>query len=131
MKEKKAGDILFRYLKKTYSKMGKTYSEMFRSWERIAGQKLSEHSSIKELEKGTVIVETDHPAYMQMLQMKKGQILNKLQKAYPELDLKAIRFINSKKIVEKTISEPKKRKENPEELEKLLQKLKNAIKKDN
>jgi hypothetical protein len=135
MNEKKAGDILYRYLQKTYSKLGKTYSEMFRSWENIVGDKLKDHSRIKELTKGSVLIEVDHPAYFQLLQMDKNKILYKLQKNYPELTIKRLKIVLADRqpaiksdINEKTTKNDEQHdKLEKEEFNKLMNKLKAAI----
>ncbi len=129
MKEKKAGDILYRYLEKTYSGLGRKYSEMFRSWENIAGKDLVDHTRIKEFIKGTVIIEADHPAYMQILQIRITKILEKLRKAYRELNIKNIRIIvNSGSFrPADALENSKEEKLDRTEFDALMNKLKDAI----
>lgn len=65
---------------------------MFSSWEFLAGKKLAEYSRISDLQHHTLIVEVDHPAIMQMLQMKYSEILGKLSRKYPELEVQEVRM---------------------------------------
>ena len=129
MKEKKAGDILYRYLEKTYSNIGKKYSEMFRSWENIAGKDLKDHTRIREFLKGTVIIEADHPAYMQLLQIRKNKILIKLRKLYKELNIKNLRIIVDAASFRHPdpLENNKEEKLDKAEFNALINKLKNAI----
>ena len=129
MKEKKAGDILYRYLEKTCSNIGRKYSEMFRSWENIAGKDLKDHTRIREFIKGTVIIEADHPAYMQLLQIRKTKILEKLKRSYRELNIRNLRIIvdSSKFTAHETQENEKEEKLDKDEFDALMNKLKTAI----
>ncbi len=66
---------------------------LFSSWKEIAGENEGAHSAIEEIENGIVIVNVDHPGWLQRLGLKKKNILVKLKKKYPELSIKNIRFI--------------------------------------
>ncbi len=66
---------------------------LFSAWSNIAGVNEGAHSKIEEIENGVVIVRVDHPGWLQKLEMKRSSILKKLQKNYPELSVKAVRFI--------------------------------------
>ena len=66
---------------------------LFSAWSKIAGLNEASHSRVEEIEKGVVYVSVDHPGWLQKLEMKHSQILKKLQKNYPELSIKAIRFL--------------------------------------
>ncbi|MCF6335143.1 MAG: DUF721 domain-containing protein [Spirochaetales bacterium] len=90
---KKASDILSDYMRNFHSNMESSYSSVFKSWGRIAGEDMITHSSIKDLNNGILIVEADHPGWVQLLQMRKKKILRNIQNKYPELDITDIRFI--------------------------------------
>jgi hypothetical protein len=83
----KAGDILKQFLDKQSLKAANNYSSFFRSWETIAGEDTAAHSRILDVRKKTLIIEVDHPAWMQMLQMRYKEILNNVQKTFPELSI--------------------------------------------
>lgn len=90
---KKAGDILGDYMRNLHLNMENGYSSVFKSWTHIAGEDLTSHSTVKDLKNGILLVEADHPGWIQLLQMRKKKILKKVQKNYPELDIIDIRFI--------------------------------------
>lgn len=56
------------------------------------GQLLAAHTDVIDLKNGILLVETDHPAYIQMLQIYKNYILRGLKKKYPELDIRMLSF---------------------------------------
>jgi len=50
------------------------------------------HSRIRELERGVLLVEADHPGWIQILQTKQAALLSAVQRRYPDLDIRAIAF---------------------------------------
>lgn len=90
---KKAGDILGDYMRDLHLNMENGYSSVFKSWSRIAGEDMVSHSSVKDLTNGILLVEADHPGWIQLLQMRKKKILKNIRTSYPELDVIGIRFI--------------------------------------
>ena len=89
---KKAHDILKSLLENYSVQEGQTYHSFFRSWARIAGPDVAAHSKVEDIRAGVVIVEVDHPGWIQMIQMKKNPILKKIQQLYPELGIKDLRL---------------------------------------
>ena len=90
---KKAGDILKDYMRNFHSNMETGYSSVFKNWSKIAGEDMVSHSSVKDLTNGILLIEADHPGWIQLLQLKKKKILKNIHKFYPELDVISIRFI--------------------------------------
>ncbi|MFA6507696.1 MAG: DUF721 domain-containing protein, partial [Treponemataceae bacterium] len=68
----------------------KGYSEFFSSWKGIVGDHLSAHSRIVELDKTVLVVEADHPGWIQLIQMKRTTILESIRRQFPELTVTAI-----------------------------------------
>ena len=50
------------------------------------------HSRIRELERGVLLVEADHPGWVQILQTKQAELLAAFQRRYAELNIRAIAF---------------------------------------
>jgi hypothetical protein len=50
------------------------------------------HSRIQELERGLLLVEADHPGWVQILQTKQQELLVAAKRRYPELDIRNIAF---------------------------------------
>ncbi|QTQ15217.1 DciA family protein [Treponema parvum] len=56
------------------------------------GEKLYSHSSLVEIKNGILLVETDHPAYIQLFRMYERYILKGLKQQVPQLDIRALSF---------------------------------------
>ena len=54
------------------------------------------HSKIRGLEHGVLLVEADHPGWIQILQTRQAGLLQTVQKRYPELNVRGIAFILSR-----------------------------------
>jgi len=84
----------------------KSSAELFNSWEKIVCQVWPQgedrknedipaaavHSRIKELERGVLIVEADHPGWIQILQTKQAELLLAIQRHCPKMDIRGIAF---------------------------------------
>jgi hypothetical protein len=81
----KAGDILKALLDSKQRQNAAHYSSLFKGWKAMVGPPLEQHSRVKDIINNILIVEVDHPGWMQMLFFKKRQVLGRLKKAYPEL----------------------------------------------
>jgi hypothetical protein len=60
---------------------------------RINALKLHDHSKVREIERQRLVVETDHPGWIQILQYKQRQLLAVAQRRFPNLDIKKISFV--------------------------------------
>ncbi len=91
----KASDVLktLPFFNNISSNEAESYSGMFQSWEKIVGKKLAGYSRIRDLDKNSLIVEADHPAIIQLLQMNYSQTLNRLNFKYPDLKISDIRIL--------------------------------------
>lgn len=88
---KKAADILARVLDDKNRKLAQSYSSIFGGWEQIVGISLAEHSHIYEIDNRSLFIEVDHPGWMQLLLMRKQQILGALKRKVPSLKVDDIR----------------------------------------
>jgi hypothetical protein len=88
---KRASDILARLLDETADEQSRSASGVFRSWAQIVGQPLADHSRVYELQHGQLCVEVDHPGWLQMLLLRKTQILQGVARAYPQLTVRGLR----------------------------------------
>lgn len=71
---------------------GGKYADFFRSWNQIVGERLAAHSRVSELENGLLIIEAEHPGWIQLLQLRQAEILETVARRFPELDLRGILF---------------------------------------
>lgn len=72
------------------------------SWEKVLlsiksynpneGQNLVSHSRIVDFKNGVLLIEADHPGWIELLQMRKKYILKGMQMKSPDMDIKTLAF---------------------------------------
>jgi hypothetical protein len=91
---KTAGDILSALFDERFMKKAQSYSKFFDSWKDITAKNgitaAADHSRIKDLDRGILLIETDHPGWKQILQTKQTKLLNDFRTRFPELDISGI-----------------------------------------
>ena len=91
---KTAGDILSALFDKRFVEKAQGYSNLFDSWEDITAKNgiaaAAAHSRIKDLDRGVLLVEMDHPGWKQIIQTKQGRLLNDFRSRFPEMDISGI-----------------------------------------
>ena len=94
---KTAGDILSALFDERFIKKAQGYSKFFESWKDITEKNgiaaAADHSRIKDLDKGIVLVEMDHPGWKQILQTKQSKLLKDFRIRFPQLDISGISLI--------------------------------------
>jgi predicted nucleic acid-binding Zn ribbon protein len=97
---KKAGDFLASLLDASLMEKAAGYSKLFTSWPAVTQEvrmpSLSGHSWIRELEKSVLLVEADHPGWIQLLQTKQSELLETLRRRFPGENITGISFRLSK-----------------------------------
>jgi hypothetical protein len=71
---------------------GEKVSNFFDSWSSFVGPRLAAHSHVADVDKGLLVVEADHPGWIQLLQLRQSNILENVAQRYPELKLRGIIF---------------------------------------
>jgi hypothetical protein len=92
---KKAGDLLAALLDNLDQgamETARNYSELVSSWKSIAGDKIAAHSRIRDLKRSVLLVEADHPGWIQILQTKQGDLLAAVRRRFPDLSIAGISF---------------------------------------
>ena len=89
---KKIGDVLRDYLKEMGWLAGNPYDPLFQHWKEIAGEALALHSRLIDVQNGMLLVEVDHPGWLQMLQLRKSAVLEAARRAAPAASLVGIRM---------------------------------------
>lgn len=89
---KKASDLLNDFFNIYGINDEKGYAEFFNAWVRIAGPKLSAHARAQDVRRGALIIEVNHPGWMQMLEFKKKHILKQIQKEFPKLEINRLQI---------------------------------------
>jgi hypothetical protein len=86
------GKILSAFMDENMTAKAGRVSSFFKSWRHIAGERLCAHSRVAEVDKGIVMVEADHPSWIQLLQMRQEEMLEAIRRGWPELEIKGIAF---------------------------------------
>ena len=97
---KTAGELLSAFFDENMVKKAQGYTDLYRSWTRITDAcgvaSAGAHSRIFELERAVLLVETDHPGWIQILQTRQKQLLAAVQAGFPALHILNISFFYSK-----------------------------------
>ena len=73
----RAGDILKAILAEGVLRSGHKYISLFGGWEDVVGEPLCDHTRAIDVQRGSLVVEVDHPGWFQMLQFREKQILRR------------------------------------------------------
>jgi len=97
---KTAGEILSALFDKQFVEKAQGYSNLFDSWVDITEKNgigsAAAHSRIKDLDRGVLLIEMDHPGWKQILQTKQSKLLNDFRYRFPKMDITAISLMLSK-----------------------------------
>jgi len=94
---KRASEIIDELFSQMNFESEKEYISLFQQWEQIAGTDAAEHTWIHEIEGSKLIISADHPAWANMLSMKKQTILKEIGSKFPELNISQIKIILGKR----------------------------------
>ena len=86
-------EILKAYFNDTQIERADQYHSFFTSWKQLAGINIAAHTHPRDIRGRVLIVEADHPGWVQLLHMQKRSILRKISRQYPELEVKDIRIV--------------------------------------
>jgi predicted nucleic acid-binding Zn ribbon protein len=89
---KKVGDLLREFLKQKGWLEGNPYQPLFLQWQKIAGESLAAHARLLDVRNGLLIVEVDHPGWLQMLRLRQDALLAAARKAAPLVSVQGIRI---------------------------------------
>lgn len=89
---KDIGTLLSAFFDEAKLRRGGRYAQFFESWRAVVGDRLASHSRVVDLDKGILIVEAEHPGWIQMLQLRQTKTLDELSARFPDLGLRGIAF---------------------------------------
>jgi len=92
---KKASDLVSALVSPKAARVGEGWLGFFSAWAEVAGERAAAHTRIADVDKGIVVVEADHPGWIQTLQFSQSKILAELKRRYPKLELRGISFRNA------------------------------------
>jgi predicted nucleic acid-binding Zn ribbon protein len=90
---RKVGEILRDYLRERGWLTGNPYAALFSDWSRVAGTPMAAHTRLQDVRDGVLMVEVDHPGWLQMARMRKDALLSAARAAAPDARLSDIRFL--------------------------------------
>jgi len=94
---KTAGDILSSLFDAHFAEKAQGYSKLFDSWTDITEKNgiasAAAHSHIKDIDKGILYIEMDHPGWKQILQTKQSKLLNDFRIRFPGFNISGISLI--------------------------------------
>jgi len=61
-----------------------------KSWKTVVGDRIAAHSRIIDVDKGSIVVEVDHPGWGQQIQLARKRILSSLSSSFPELNIERL-----------------------------------------
>ena len=88
---KSVGDLLRQLLRERGWTNGNPYDPLFSGWSGVAGS-LASHSRLIDIQNGILLVEVDHPGWLQVAQLRKDTLLTAARRAAPLAGIDGIRF---------------------------------------
>ena len=85
-----AEELIRRFLDSIGSGEGEEYVRLFSSWREIVSDRIADHAQPVDLKGRTLVVEADHPGWIQMVMMERTRIVDELQRRFPELNIDGI-----------------------------------------
>jgi hypothetical protein len=89
---KNVSSLLSSFFDEEKLRRGERYSDFFSSWPALVGERLAAHSRVADVDKGFLVVEAEHPGWIQLLQLRQSAILEAVARRFPELGLRGIVF---------------------------------------
>jgi len=88
----KAGEILKELFGHLNFQEGQEYVSFFSDWMDLVGVDLACHVRPLDIRQKSLLLEVDHPGWMQMFQLKQKRILHRIQKKHPSLGITSVHF---------------------------------------
>ena len=96
----RAGDLLKEVLARAGFVAGAPEARIYQVWDAILGADLAGRARLRDIDRGRLLVEVDHPAWMQLVQMRQRQILRRVQRRFPELGITRMHLVVSRAVPE-------------------------------
>lgn len=101
---KKAGDLLSFFFDEKRVETATHITKLFSSWDDITSEQgipaAAAHARIAELNRNVILIEADHPGWIQILQTKQRWILDSFKRKFPSLNITGISFHLSRSAIE-------------------------------
>ena len=87
---RRAAELLQAFLDRIGDTEGPAYVGLFQSWREIAGNRIADHTEPVDVRGTALVVEADHPGWVQMVMMSRRQIIERLATRFPELKINGL-----------------------------------------
>jgi hypothetical protein len=87
----RAGDILKSAFKDSLGGKGRRYASFFSAWEKILGEEPARNLKLTDIRNDTLLITASHPAWSQLIVLKKEKLIAVINRLYPEFHIKNIR----------------------------------------
>ena len=91
----RAGDLLNEVLARAGFDAQAPEARIYRVWDDILGRDLAGRARLRDIDRGRLLVEVDHPAWMQLVQMRQRQILRRVARRFPALGITRLHLLVS------------------------------------
>lgn len=71
-------------LKNFMDSLGIPEKSVITEWERLAGKEMAAHVRVSDLSGGILRLEADHPGWIQIVNLQKKELLEKINREFPE-----------------------------------------------
>ena len=92
MKPKPIKDVLSDFLKGSNFKEINETINISEAWKNIVWETIFKNTEIRSIKKGKITIKTANPIWRNELSFQKEDLLNRLKKEEPELNIKEIEF---------------------------------------
>ncbi len=87
---KSARELITRLFRSVDNPAGRQYVALHQNWQSLVGFDLAAHSEPVDIKRNALVVELDHPGWMQILQLQEKELLARVQREFPELKVGAL-----------------------------------------
>ena len=91
----RAGDLLKQVLARAGVDPGAPEARIYQVWDDILGHDLAGRARLRDIDRGRLVVEVDHPAWMHLVQMRQRQILRRVARRFPALGITRMHLLVS------------------------------------
>lgn len=89
MSTRSAGDLIQQIFANL--KISTQGQSIFDAWTELVGDETAEHIKIKDIKGKALLLEADHPGWVQVAQLKKKEILEKIKERFPDNNISIIK----------------------------------------
>ena len=86
----KINKLIDAYLANYNIEHGREYLDIHRGWQGLVGINIAAHSKPIDIAHEALVIEVDHPAWMNEVHLRREEILSKLKRMFPELRIRVL-----------------------------------------